>query len=343
MQKIIGIFAVKIGDLPPWDPDTIHQGITGSEEAVIYMSQELAKLGYKVLVFNDVSENSPHTLPTANPRFINPTLTRQMPNRLDVAIFWRNSQMIALAKDIADQIYLWPHDSCSPCIPEEDFNRLDDVLWLSRWQRQQWINANPQFEKFTKIFGNGVCPSQFPAVQDRSNPYSCIYASNYSRGLPILLACWPKIKKFYPRATLDIYYGAASMEKILQKKIDQLASYDVVEHGLVGHKRLAQAFSQSSFWPYACTHTETFCITALKAQLAGAIPVIIKGSALEETVRHGFNCNNKNNFESLLTFALSKAETISIEERKKMGEFVLQEFTWKQIAINWHELFEMKR
>ncbi len=37
---LISTFAVK--GVKPWDPDSIKQGITGSEEAVIYMSQKLA-------------------------------------------------------------------------------------------------------------------------------------------------------------------------------------------------------------------------------------------------------------------------------------------------------------
>ncbi len=35
-----------------WSPLSINQGIGGSQEAVIYLSQELVNLGYKVTVFN---------------------------------------------------------------------------------------------------------------------------------------------------------------------------------------------------------------------------------------------------------------------------------------------------
>ncbi|HEY9653910.1 MAG TPA: hypothetical protein V6C50_00320, partial [Crinalium sp.] len=39
-----------------WAPPSVLDGIGGSEEAVIYLSQELVKLGYEVTVFNPCSK-----------------------------------------------------------------------------------------------------------------------------------------------------------------------------------------------------------------------------------------------------------------------------------------------
>ena len=39
-----------------WSPRSVNQGIGGSEEAVIYLSRELAKLGYEVTVFNQCGD-----------------------------------------------------------------------------------------------------------------------------------------------------------------------------------------------------------------------------------------------------------------------------------------------
>jgi glycosyltransferase involved in cell wall biosynthesis len=305
------------------------------------MSQELAKLGHKVIVFNDAPKGSVHSLPNANPCF-----TDVIPNYFDIAIVWRNVQCIKCVVGRAKKTYFWPHDICSTKISEEDVAPLDGILWLSEWQRKQWLSLNPNLAQFTEIFGNGICPSQFSPVETRSNPYSCIYASNYARGLSYLLDCWPKIKESYPKAVLNIYYGWKSWGNLsqlegnkLQEKIKFLDVLDVREHGLVGHQELAQAFSTASFWTYPCSQVETFCITALKAQLGGAIPVIVEESALSETVRSGFKCHNPSNYGPLLEHALSKAETISLEERQKMGEFILNQFTWEHIASKWNEFF----
>ena len=224
---------------------------------------------------------------------------------------------------------------------------FDDVLWLSKWQREQYSSVNPPFEKFSRIFGNGINPEQFEPIQERENPYSCIYGSNYGRGLEQLIDLWPIVKHRFPRATLDIYYGwqsgwgmfSAHQEKILRGKIERLSG--VTEHGQVGHDELNQAYAKASFWTYPCQFPETFCITALRAQFAGAIPVVIQGAALHETVRHGYRCTRPDEYLQLLSRALGDAEKITLDERKKMSEFISNEYTWKVIANKFNQLFEV--
>ena len=242
----------------------------------------------------------------------------------------------------ARKIYFWPHDTYSFPLTEAQINGFDDVLWLSQWQRQQWISINPGFAKFTKIFGNGINPEQFKPLQERANPYSCIYGSNYARGLEILLDIWPEIKKQWPKATLDIYYGwqhwgllSPEQESKMRAQVIKLASLGVHDHGQVGHEELNRAYEQASLWTYPCISLETFCITALRAQLAGALPVIIEGSALTETVRHGFKCSRQEEYCETLNKAMHHAETMTLDERKKIGEFVLQEYRWETLANRW--------
>lgn len=343
MQKTIGIFTIKVPGLNPWDPDSIHRGISGSEEAVIYASQELAKLGHRVFVFNEPPQGSVHSFPEANPRFIN-----YLPNQIhfDVIIVCRAPEIIEYLKNRAKKFYFWPQDTCSHRIREEIIHDYDDVFWISSWQRSQWILVNPAFAKFGNIFGNAVQLNQFQQPQERSNPYSCIYASNYGRGLSVLLDAWPHVKNKYAKATLDIYYGwqhwgamSESQERNLRYQIADLQKLDVKDHGLIGHEELSRAFSRASFWTYPCIHAETFCITAIKAQLAGAFPIIIDGSALTEVVRHGFKCLHRQDYKQLLCESMNHAETISLKERSNMGEFVKNEFSWEKMVSRWDKIF----
>lgn len=340
--KTIGIFTSSLYGAEPWDPDSINSGITGSEEAVIYMSQKLALLGYKVTVFGDPPLNSPHSLPTANPLFIPANFAEGA--QFDIAIAWRMPEVAARLRKGSKCVYFWPHDICTERYTKEQIEGFDDVLWLSQWQRKQWISMNPAFVKFIKIFGNGINVEQFHTVEERANPHSLIYGSNYGRGLEILLDLWPAIKKQFPKATLDIYYGwqhwgllSPVKEAKMRVQMANLISLDVHEHGLVGHAELNRAFEHASIWAYPCIDQEVFCITALKAQFAGAVPVIIEGSALQETVRHGFKCST--DYYGTLVKAMQAVEKIPVAERKKMGEFILQEYTWDIIARKWKQLF----
>jgi glycosyltransferase involved in cell wall biosynthesis len=345
MAQTIGIFTYKVHGMKQWDPDSITSGITGSEEAVIYMSQKLAKLGYKVYVFGNPPENSSHSLPEANPRYVD--VLFDVGEILDIGIAWRTPKNATTLKKKARKVYLWPHDISNYTVESSEINGFDDVLWLSKWQRDQWISVNPGFAKFTKIFGNGVNPDQFKEPVERNNPYACIYSSNYGQGLEYLLDIWPTIKQKFPKATLDIYYGwkhwgflSPEKEASMRSQIKNLALMGVHEHGLVGHDELNKAYEKASFWVYPLKNHETFCITALRAQLSGTIPVIIEKTALKETVRNGFTCTGPDGYCETLLKALSCAEVITVKERKKNGDFVRKEYTWEAIAKKWQALFD---
>lgn len=157
----------------------------GSEEAVIYFSQKLAQLGYKVTVMGNPPEGSPYFHPEANPRFVSADFNDG--SLFDIAIAWRMPWAAEQLSHRAHKVYFWPHDTFQGKYTEAQINKFDDVMWLSAWQRENWISANPDFSKFTKIFGNGINADQFNAIHERINPYSCMYGSNYARGLEILL------------------------------------------------------------------------------------------------------------------------------------------------------------
>lgn len=341
----IAIVTYKAANVPAWDPDSIHSGITGSEEAVIYMSQCLADLGHEVVVLGNPPPHSRHSRADANPRFADIDLEKN--STFDIAISWRMPWAGPALKQRADKVYFWPHDTPpGQKIDTQIVNSFDGVLWLSQWQRKEWIANNSSFRVFKPIFGNGINLEQFNPVKERANPYSCIYGSNYARGLEILLQIWPEIKGLFPRATLDIYYGwqhwgllSPEKESYMRAQVLSLAPLGVKEHGLVSHAELNRAYEQASFWTYPCIAAETFCITALRAQKAGAVPVIIDGTALTETVLHGYKCKHEKQYLQTLIKALSEAETIKLKDREQMGKFIEDEYTWAKIALEWNQLF----
>lgn len=342
-KKTIAIFTIPVQGIESWDPDKVSSGIAGSEEAVIYLSEELAKLGYKITVFCNPPVNSLHSFPNANPRYVNYEFDDG--TFFDIGIVWRDVHVAVRFKKRAHRIYFWPHDVCNYFIFEKEINAFDNVLWLSEWQRKQWIYKNSPFEKFKNIFGNGINIAEFGPIQERKNPYSCIYGSDYGRGLEILLDIWLIIKVLFPRATLDIYYGWPALlsienEKKIRAQIANLAKLDVREHGRVGHAELNKAYETASLWTYPTTFNETFCITALRAQYAGAIPVIVERAALKETVRFGYRCWNYQHYLSTLIRAMLDVEKITLAERDKMKEFILQDFTWEKIALKMDAFFK---
>ncbi|ADI39137.1 hypothetical protein wcw_1798 [Waddlia chondrophila WSU 86-1044] len=341
----IGIFTCKVNGVGCWDPDSINSGIAGSEEAVIYLSKHLADLGYTVTVYGNPPPNSPHSRESANPRYIDVDTNDE--KQFDFAVAWRMPSLGLTLRQKAAHVYLWPHDTIHYRLPKEQIETFDDVFWLSEWQRQQWMAKNPEFSRYRRIFGNGIEPDQFTPIVPRSNPHSLIYGSNYARGLEILLDNWPAIKDRFSNATLDIYYGwqhwgllSPEKEAKMRRQISDYKALSVVDHERVSHEELNNAYAHASIWAYPCIAPETFCITALRAQGSGTIPVVIEGTALSETVRGGFKCSTPKEYLSTLFRAMESAEQFTLADRKQLRTFVFEEYTWKKIAEKWHSVFQ---
>ena len=126
--------------------------------------------------------------------------------------------------------------------------------------------------------------------------HSAGYYSSYDRGLECLLVLWPEIRKEVPDATLDIYYGWVTFDKMFAdnpagmkwkwgiiRKLSELKDQGVTEHGRVSHEELAKAMKEVEVWLYPTAFQEIHCITALKTAEAGMHQVHTGVAALMET------------------------------------------------------------
>lgn len=357
-----------------WDPSSIHNGLPGSEEAVVYACDILARKGHNVTIFMNPEPTSPWSLPSSNPRYIRIGLeanenilnevfgTGTSKKKWDMVLLWRRPDF-GYGKKLGDKVYFWGHDSPS-YFPMTDPKVLDGIFYLSEHHRSQFRSFNPITSVIPyTISGNGIVPEQFPlerALKSRTNRFSIGYYSNYSRGLSILIDIWPEIHEKFPEATLSICYGrqtwgtmSDSDLKILTDKIEyyQNNGMGVREMGLLGHLELANLMMETSIWAYPCvTDAETFCITAVKAQAAGSIPVATRIGALRETIRPDtFTMEpfkdeiDKNIYKILLLSVLRKMQ--KIPEHEIIGlrrDFAThgRSYTWERCVGKWLELHE---
>jgi glycosyltransferase involved in cell wall biosynthesis len=285
-RKSIAIFC---GEAPEhWGPSSVKKGIGGSEEAVINMSKRLVALGWHVEVFCNAIETG----------VIDGVVWRDWAtintNHYDVFVVWR--AVSYFDSDInADKKYLWLHD-----LQEEEWyddrilQRIDRIFCLSQFHRDT-VPYIPDDKVW--LTTNGIDIDHFS--NDRTNePHRVIYASSPDRGLERVLDAWPKIKESVPEAELDVYYGfnkafdaraelEPELKKWKEKMLTKLVQNGVTYHGMVSHQEIANAFSKAGIWAYPTPFGEISCITAMKAQASGAIPVVSRYSAINETVRHG--------------------------------------------------------
>lgn len=142
-----------------WGPDTLDKGMGGSEEAVVYLSRELAKLGHEVVVFNDREEEFTETgygePNTFNPVYKPWTLLNPY-DEFDTFVAWRAPENANGVK--ANRIFCDLHDTIEPSRVYACAKNIDKYFVKSKYHRDLYPELPD--DKFV-IIGNGIVKEQF--------------------------------------------------------------------------------------------------------------------------------------------------------------------------------------
>lgn len=189
----------------------------------------------------------------------------------------------------------------------------------------------------------------------KRDPYRVCYTSSYDRGLEHLLTVWPEVKSAVPEANLHVYYGWDLFAKFYgdnpermawMSKINQLLEQDgITHHGRVSQPQIVKEMKKCGIWAYPTHFGEISCISAMKAQACGAVPVVIDYAALNTTVQYGkkidgdiYDRETKDLFKRVLIELLKSPEEQEII-RKDMISWALEYFQWSRVAKQWSDEF----
>lgn len=130
-----------------WDMTSLKSGIGGSETAVLELSRQWAKMGYKVTIYGDPFKKGEQEGVTFLPWFyFNPY------DNFNIFIQWRNG---SLAKTIkAKKFYVDLHDVWGGVDYIEDINRIDKFMVKSEYHKELATLEIPR-DKFL-VVGNGI-------------------------------------------------------------------------------------------------------------------------------------------------------------------------------------------
>lgn len=132
-----------------WSPKNVAKGIGGSEEAVIYLTKELAKLGWKVTVFADPQEEEGEY---EGVRYA-PHYTINWEDNFNIFISWRQIWVFDRVVK-AKKTYLWNHDIQNAMeYKPERVDRITKIMFLSKWHRDNVPNLS---EDKVMITSNGI-------------------------------------------------------------------------------------------------------------------------------------------------------------------------------------------
>ena len=133
-----------------WSWKSVAKGVGGSEEAVIHMSEELAKLGWKVYVFGDPQQDAG----VHNGVAWLPYYHINWRDEFNILVAWRNIGLFDVPGLRFKRGYLWNHDIQNGLIyTPERVNRITKAMFLSKWHRD---NVPSLSEEKVMITGNGI-------------------------------------------------------------------------------------------------------------------------------------------------------------------------------------------
>lgn len=340
-----------------WSPDSLETGLGGSEEAIVHISNELTKLGWRVTVYGNPGPKAGDFNGVDYKMWFdfNPH------DDFNVLVLWRGIGF-ADVKPKSKFSVLWMHDvPNNPDFTQERIESIDKIMVLSEFHKSLLrMNDNGEFKELPDdkvwVSANGIVDLKPSKNKRKKN--SLIYASSPDRGLVYLLKNWAKIKTEVPEAELNVYYGFDVFDAIHKKnperqawkaKIMKLMEQDGISyHGRIGHNDLHEKYSESDIWCYPTDFEEISCISAMKAQALGAIPFTTDYAALSETVKGGVKVDvditdpegQEEYFSELIK--LMKDENKKEEIRKPMMDFAKTYFHWNKVAETWSNVFGEK-
>lgn len=356
--------------LGEWGPWSLAEGIGGSEEAIIRLSKRLKEQGYSVTIY---------ATPGAQAGEYDGIQWRnywELDTRdsYDVFVAWRSPWFFD-AKIKARKKYLWLHDVMEQGeFTPERLAELDKVIVLSEYHRSLFPNIPDD-----KIFlsANGIDADEFElaelegpyVLKDRvyskvgskprvkRDPHLVVYQSSHVRGLSHVYDVWPDVLKAVPDAKLRVMYGWQSfinvhrnnperMEwmEMMKKRTAELQGVEDI--GKVGMTQIMEEILSAGVWAYPCPFPEISCITAMKAQAGGAVPVASNYAALAETIQWGvkmelpeWNDDTKKAYKNHLIQMLKDTD-YQENIRKVMMPGARKAFSWTNVAKQWIENFE---
>ncbi|HEY2859486.1 MAG TPA: glycosyltransferase [Terracidiphilus sp.] len=282
-----------------WNGDSLdREGIGGSETAAARLAEAFVRRGYRVVVFGDCREGSSAGVDYVHlERFASFAAAFH----IDVFIVSRYAQVL-LQPVRATQRYFWAHDlRAIPAWGESGdvLNRragdLDAIFCLSPTHREAFARTHDLDARKIVITRNGLSPERFRGSEERQL-FRFIYSSSPDRGLDTLLELFPRIRERLPEAELQIFYGFDNWDRALRLRDDPASAAwrdriraamqqpGVFFRGRVGQQELAREMMRSDIWFYPTRFEETYCITALEAQMAGTVCVASDIGALRTTV-----------------------------------------------------------
>lgn len=319
--------------------------IYGSELAAKNLAEQLAE-NYQVYIIN--YQNLNYNINKVN--YCNDRYFEQLHLEIDYMIVSRYINYFIDFKFNTKHVYCWLHDVYllpwhnGVSLPDygknvliENLHKIERFIVLTPWHLEYASNFYPFIpkEKFT-IIGNGINTKNFPS-SIKKQTYKFIYTSCFKRGLFTLIEAFHIIHAKIPEAELHVFRDFTGHEEYVKS----LKKYPYIHiYGRVSNERIISEMATTDIWLYPTTWEETYCISALEAQMSNILCIVNPLAALKDVVADRGILLHSLDPEEVAQQTLDVLHnTELIKELKEKGyNWALQQ-DWANIAQLWIDLF----
>lgn len=333
--------------LEDWADPSVLKGIGGSEEETIHIAREFAKRGNQVVVYNSCGKLKG----TYRGVEYRPYWRFNPKDTFDIFIGWRNPVLFEYPIK-ARKKFLWLHDRPEESqFNEEIINSVDKIIVMSKYQRSCLPNIPDN--KFLISF-NGIDVKEIESIKEEKDPLKIVWGSSYDRGIEYFLDIIHEVKKTI-KVKPVVFYGWDNFDKMYSNNPEQMKwkqgiqqrflEEGVEDLGRISHKQVLKQMAQASIWLYPTGFWEISCITCIKAQALGAIPVTTGYAALDETQQFGYKSGGVKEYmvvpeEDKHKMAVKVLEYIKDQpDTKEMQDWAKERYSYQSLCDQWAEEF----
>ena len=293
-------------DFIRWDYDIAtprERPLGGSQSAMCYLAAALARRGQRVTTLTGTTK--PREIDGVNClRYENFPADIFAPADTLIVVLNGPAEVIQAVRQVVPQqrpAVLWTqHAHDQPAMQglrnTACAQQWDQIVCISDWQKQMFhleLGVSPDR---IDVQRNAISPLFEHMYRDvdhltkaKAGKLRLVYTSTPFRGLDLLLACFPAIRRLHPQCTLDVFssmqvYGQWGSQDEYQPLYDQCRSTEGAHYrGSVSQTELAKQLEGATMLAYPNTFAETSCIAAMEALAAGLLVISSDLGALPET------------------------------------------------------------
>lgn len=351
-----------------YNVESVYQiPLGGSQSALCYLAEALAKQGHDVFLVNNTLKVG---IFSGVRHFSLSTVPHQLLRSLNVLIIWNTPALGQQIKPLLGEntcLVLWagiayyqPAMQVLQSSSEQDI--YDGIVFVSEWQRNDFYQNFGIAPERTCIirnaFGTAFCglfSKNVPILPQKSQPPIIAYTSTPERGIDLLLEVFPKIRRAVPGTRLKVF---SSMKVYQVAEADDESEYgqlyrlckdtEGVDYiGSLPQPELARQLRAVTVLAYSNTVPETSCIAVMEAMASGCWVVTSNWGGLPETTA-GFArlISIESDWEvykdrfveetvQVLTKCIATDTTDSETHLRRQVEYVNSSYTWSVRAEQW--------